>query len=514
MSQIRKLTRGKTVQYFASDIAKGLFNGMIGNYLLYFFQPTAASGLPGLLPESKLLGYITIMAVLTGISKIVDAVTDPLVANISDKCKSAQGRRMPFMRIAAVPYALCVVLIFLAPFSESSVGNAIWVGFFLVAYYVFYTVYYIPNRALIPEIIPDAKQRVSAYALSTVFFMGSSAFMYAATLFVSLFKRAGLDALWAWRAVFIIFGCIGLACLLLTAFAFKEKDYVCGARTPQDSLLKSIKTVFKNKDFVVFAMGDLFSYISMAFFQTSMLYYITVLINIPESQAFLVMLTAIATAICFFPLIVTVCKKYNKRTPLIIASCIFTAVFGAIFFGNNIASLFAGKELVLGILMGLCVAFPFAAINIIPQSVVSDIIQADSLRSGTNREGFYYATKTFMEKVAYAVAMVIVSSLLAIGALAGEKVGLMGVKLTGIFAGAFSLVSTVFFFLYNDKKVTDFIAAKTASDKSDSDEIADVGHPSGAFGAESSESDGKNIGTDADDANTADVCELDGETTE
>lgn len=47
-----------------------------------------------------------------------------------------------------------------------------------------------------------------------------------------------------------------------------------------------------------------------------------------------------------------------------------------------------------------------------------------------------------------------VSSILAVGALSGESVGLQGVKLTGVFAGLFSLLSLIFFMLYNDKKVT------------------------------------------------------------
>ncbi|MDQ9840403.1 hypothetical protein RFY10_09345, partial [Acinetobacter baumannii] len=72
-------------------------------------------------------------------------------------------------------------------------------GFFLLSYYVAYTFYFIPRNALIPEIIPDAKARVGYYGLSTAFFMGSSSFMYAATLFVDLLKKQGLAPLWAWR---------------------------------------------------------------------------------------------------------------------------------------------------------------------------------------------------------------------------------------------------------------------------------------------------------------------------
>jgi hypothetical protein len=37
-------------------------------------------------------------------------------------------------------------------------------------------------------------------------------------------------------------------------------------------------------------------------------------------------------------------------------------------------------------------------------------------------------------------------------------VGTLGVKLTGVFAGVFSLLSLVFFLIYDEKSVTTFIA--------------------------------------------------------
>ena len=446
------------VRYCLSDIAKGLFNGMIGNYLLYFFQPTVKSGLPSLLPENKLLGFLTVMALITGLGKIVDAVTDPWVASLSDKCTHKDGRRMPFLKYAAIPYAVSVLMIFMAPFKQGSVANAVWVCFFLIAYYTSYTFFFIPRNALIPEVIPDAKDRVGYYGISTAFFMGSSSFMYAATAFVNIFKNMGVSALWSWRIVFTVFAAIGLTCVLLGATAFKEKDYAVSNTIPKQSMLESAKVIFKNKSFLTFFAGDLFSYLSMAFFQTAMLYYITMLLNVPESQSFLVMLSAIGVALCLFPLIIKFSKKYGKKTMLVVASVVFTVVFAFIFFADLIAAMVVGYELVLGLCMGVVVAFPFAAINILPQSCMSDIIQKDSLEHGVNREGFFSATKTFIEKIAYSLAMVVVSSVLAIGALSGESVGMLGVKLTGVFAGFFSLVSLIFFILYDEKSVTAFIS--------------------------------------------------------
>lgn len=462
---MKKLSKRKICRYCLADIAKGLFNGMIGNYLLYFFQPTAKSGLPALLPQNKLFGFITVMALVTGLGKIVDAVTDPLVAGWSDKCTHKDGRRMPFLKYAAVPYALSVLLIFYAPFAQGSFANALWVGFFLLAYYVAYTFYFIPRNALVPEIIPDAKERVGYYGISTAFFMGSSSFMYAATLFVNLLKNAGMTPLWAWRTVFTVFAAIGLICVLLSATAFKEKEYVEHNTRPEESLLTSFRLVLKNKNFVLYGLGDLFSGVSMAFFQTAMLYYITMLLNVPESQSFLVMLSAIGVALCLFPFIVKFSRKYNKKVLLVIASIVFTVVFAFIYVGDKIATLVPGRELLLGLVLGVVVSFPFAAINILPQSILSDIIQQDSLEHGVNREGFFSATKTFIEKIASALAMVVVSSVLAIGAQTGESVGLQGVKLTGVYAGVFSLLSLVFFSLYQDKKVTEYIEKHTAGQK-------------------------------------------------
>lgn len=454
----KKLSKGKMIRYCLSDVAKGLFNGMIGNYLLYFFQPTVKSGIPNLLPQNKFLGFLTVMALLTGLGKVIDAITDPWVANLSDRCTHKDGRRMPFMRCAAVPYAVSVLMIFMAPFRAGSVANALWVGLFLVIYYTSYTFFFIPRNALIPEVIPDANDRVGYYGISTAFFMGSSSFMYAATLFVNIIKGMGFSALWSWRIVFMIFAAIGLTCLMLGATAFKETDYVEGNIKPKQSLLISAKTIFKNRSFVTFFAGDLFSYISMAFFQTAMLYYITMLLNVPESQSFLVMLSAIGVALCLFPMIVKFSKKFGKKKMLVIASVIFTIVFAFIFFADKLSAMVAGYELILGLSMGVVVAFPFAAINILPQSCMSDIIQKDSIENGVNREGFFSATKTFIEKIAYSLAMVVVSSVLAIGAPAGESVGMLGVKLTGVFAGVFSLVSLLCFLAYDEKTVTAFIA--------------------------------------------------------
>ena len=71
------------------------------------------------------------------------------------------------------------------------------------------------------------------------------------------------------------------------------------------------------------------------------------------------------------------------------------------------------------------------------------------------------AKQEVIEKIASACAMIVVSSVLTIGAGINESVGLLGVKYTGVFAGFFSLLSLFFFLLYNDSKVTKYIEKHT-----------------------------------------------------
>lgn len=384
----------KLVAFLCSDFAKGLFTGMIANYLIYILQTDPSkSGLPVLLPTDTFLGFITVLSIITLLSKIVDAVTDPLVASWSDRSKNPKGRRMPFMRFAALPYGLSCVLIFFAPFGEKSVGNALWVAFFIIAYFLFYTLYPIPQRALIPEIIPDVKKRVNAYSLSTVFFMSGSAVAYTGEMLASLIAKGGLEVIWAWRIVFAAFGIIDITLLIISAFSIKEKDYLHHTMPPREPFYRSVKLFVKNRDFMLITFADLFNYIAMAFFQSAMFMYLTYLIGLEPGQSMFVLVPAIATAIIFFPIIMKVAKKYNK-TPLLIASAMFTVLSSAIYFGDVLPL----PPLAKGIGMGVLIAYPFAAINILPQAMVSDVIQEDSLRTGVNREGIYSAAKPSLKK--------------------------------------------------------------------------------------------------------------------
>ena len=55
------------------------------------------------------------------------------------------------------------------------------------------------------------------------------------------------------------------------------------------------------------------------------------------------------------------------------------------------------------------------ALGILPQAVVADIAEADRIKTGENREGMFYAARTFAFKLGQSVAMLIFTSLAKVG---------------------------------------------------------------------------------------------------
>ena len=98
------------------------------------------------------------------------------------------------------------------------------------------------------------------------------------------------------------------------------------------------------------------------------------------------------------------------------------------------------------------VAFYFLALVLMAVQVNGKLRGTVKVAADLDNESVIEAAKAD-EKVASAIAMMGVSSILAIGAASGESVSLLGVKLTGVFAGGFSLLALIFFMFYNDKKV-------------------------------------------------------------
>lgn len=448
---MKKITRRSIVLYCLPLFAVGLFTTMLNNYLIYFYQPTAASGLPILITQGYVFaGILTVIGLIKAVGHVIDAVSDPMVAALSDKSGHRDGRRIPFLRRYAVPFALCALLIFCSPF-QSALLNDLWLAVFIWAYYIFYTLYMVPHGALLPEMVRDEGLLVDSYTYHSLFFVVGSMLGYATPAIVSLIKKTGVSPVAAWRLTFLAFTVVGIILLLVPTLVIREKDYVSSVR-PTAPLTASLKHAFSNRHFRLVTLGQLFEGTGMSFFQACIMYYITELMGIPEEQSIIVMATSIVGSLALYPIINKWSKRSGKKRPMIAGCVVFAAAEFVICFVDAFP-----RGLPTAVAFALFVSFPFAVLNILPGSMMADVIRYDTVKTGVNQEGTFSAAKSFVTKLGTSIATMIVPSLVVVGAVTGQSVGRKGLLLTAVVGGVFTLISVAIYAMYREKEILSVI---------------------------------------------------------
>ncbi|MCF0241608.1 MAG: MFS transporter [Treponema sp.] len=425
-----------------------LLSGIITNWLVYFYQPAATSGHTFFIPQGSVFIGLTVIGLITAFGRLFDAVTDPLIAASSDRCGHRLGRRIPFLRYSALPFAAVTVLIFCAPVNHESTVNSIWLFVTVILFYLFMTMYCTPFNALIPELgrTQTARINLSTY-ISITYFVGTCA-AYLVPNVASFFEKSlGYEN--SIRVTIAILSTFAFLCMIIPAFIIDEHLYA--DTTPSKTkTFASLGKSFKNKQFRIFVGSDILYWIALTIFQTGLPFYITELMHLPDSMTFILFAIMSALSFVFYPIVNLVAKKVGKKKLVVFAFLFFTFAFAL--------TIFCGKFGLPGIAWGIIVAFlasiPMAILGILPQAIIADIAEADSIETKENRSGMFYAARTFAFKLGQSVAMLIFTSLKILGTNG------FGLRLSAGVAAVLCCLGGVVLFFYNENKTL-----KTISDQ-------------------------------------------------
>ena len=459
----KRLTKKQMVTFSIGQLGWSLLSGIISAWLVTFYLPTE-TGVTRFIYPFLLGGFITVLGIITASSRIFDAVTDPLIASLSDRSRNPKGRRMPFMKWAAIPLSICTVLIFCAPINAISGWNIVWISVFIVLFYLFMTMYCTPYNALITEFGKTQEDRMFiSTAISLTFFAGTL-LAYTPFVFAGLIRGMGVDFYWSYRICFIVLAVIACVCMLIPTFLIKEKEYA-ESKPSEENVFKSLRATFKNKDFRVFAGSDVMYWVGLTMFQTGLPFFVKVSMGFNESMVmvFLGGMTVLSAAL--YPFVTKLVKKFGKKK-LIIAGFLGLALCYVITAISSIGALgLNGGALswVFGVVIMLISALPMALLGIIPQSIVADVAESESITTGQNREGMFFAARTFAMKFGQSLAMVLFTTFAIIGTtssstateITASKLGLM---IAAIVAAAFCVLGALILLFYKEKKIMKIIA--------------------------------------------------------
>ena len=454
---MKQLTNGKIVALCMGDFSRGMINGIVTTYLLTFFIPTNANTT---LPQF-FLNAALIMAIIRGIGTVVDAITDPWVAGLTDSFKSPLGRRIPFMRWSAIPYGLCCLLIFFPPVNGTSFVNALWVGVLLVLYYLFSTLYNIPFSALQAEIVAEPKRRVFLYTMNSLLYVISNALVFCTSMVKGMLMNAGIPEIWALRIPFIVCCVGGAIAALIPAFVIREQDYIA-PKTYSQPLGQALKAIFSYKNFTIITIGYLVMWVAFTFFNTAQVYYITNLLALPDIWVTIVTVISIGVGVCTYPLVNILARKVGKK-PLLLGACItYVCLYGGIYCYETVIDLIGGPG--FAIVIGFGIAMPIAITNIIPASMFADLAQYDTIKTGQNRAGMFLAARNFANKLCQSIVVIACSLLLGRGADGTGAATPEGIQSTALVACVFVACALGIYFFYDDKEINRVIKEHNEAD--------------------------------------------------
>jgi sugar (glycoside-pentoside-hexuronide) transporter len=330
------------------------------------------------------------------LGRTVDALTDPLMGRLSDLTRSRAGRRRPYFLLGALPFGLSFALLWLDPGLESAAAQfALY-----AAVYVFYalasTVVSVPYVAVISEVAPEFDDRTSLNAYR-------SALNMLGTLVAAAGLRPLAAALGRDGPDFFLAGCalgawVALPWLVIYA-AVRERSVQPVAAAA--GLRASLAALSTHPAYLQLTGMYVCGRIAIDLVAALLLFYFDDWLDRPQDFE-PVMALFLVSAAAALPLWVRLAQRTDKRRVF---------AWGCAWWGASLLLLlalrpeFPPRWAVFAIVA--LAAVGYGVVDMMPWSMLADVVDEDELRSGERREGLYGGSFTFLRKLGGAAGVLL-----------------------------------------------------------------------------------------------------------
>lgn len=379
------------------------------------------------------------------IGKVWDAVTDPLMGNITDRTHTRFGAKRFYLLIGSVISALTFILMWVSVNGTSKAGQYL---FYVAMYMLFstgFTIVMVPYNALLPDMVEDYTLRSRFSGVRTIC---STFGAILAGLIPTLLIRDNTDAASYLRSA-LIFGVIFLVVILITFFGTWEKEKEPVRIGFRESLTQSF-TVYKSRSFQLFLLIFLCGQGAADFVTGLAVYFVDDVLNAYGGGRFtylmaVILLSQFIGTIVFSPIM----AKTSKKFPILVGFPIrMAATLAMLFFAHEGASF--GVILALSFVIGM----GMAASSVSIYAILSDMADIDELITSINRPGTCSGMATFVRKIATGLSSFVIGLLLTLVgysealANAGERQSAatqQGIALIYVFVPVILMLLTILF---------------------------------------------------------------------
>lgn len=439
------MTASRLLWYSLGNAGFQLTDRIVVAIAVYFYLPPPGRGLESQVPSHVFLGVLTVFGAAMLIGRVVDSLADPLVGHASDRSRSPLGRRRSFMLYGIAPMIGAPVLLFFPPGPPGSPQNGWWLTALLVVYFSAFTVYVAPYLALIPELAWNAEQRVRlARRLALIGLPIGIGFGTLWTVGYDAGLAAGLEPVTAIRAVVIAASLLAVLLCIAPIAAVDERRFA-HTRPSELSFAEAFGATLADRPFRIYLLGQLAMLFGVNMVQPALPYVATVALGRPESfAAELGALTLIGVLLAFSPAVRVVARFGAKRVMLGSMLLLGLAVLPL---GALRPDVPGGPDDLRNLLLAGCSSLllgpPVAGLLVVPHVLLSQLIDADALRTGANRSAMYFGVQGFLTKWIYGVSLWMMTFLLS--RFGNSPDAPLGVLLIGPVAGVACLLAALLF---------------------------------------------------------------------
>lgn len=445
---VKQLPLRKEIAYAAGMMGWSIMTNIIIVMLPYFYLPPNNSGLYPLVPQLLVFGAFNILSLIAASGRLFDAIYDPFIASVSDSSKNPKGRRFPIMKYAILPAVIFCSLVFYPLVKGESMTNAWWLTIVLAGFFISVTTYIIPYNALLAELTHSADQKVRLSTYQQVGFVLGMILAAMCNNYADLIQEIFHITERAQALQYTIWGLSILSGLVmvLPIIFINERAYT-EAKPTHIALLPAIKNTFRNTNFKYYLISDFTYYIALSIISSGLLFFVTVLLGLPDSDGGKFMGIMVVLSLVFYPFINYGSRRFGKKPLVLVAFAILSLIFVTIFF---LGKLPFSPTMQMYILV-ICASFPLASLGILPNAILADIAEHDTLETGENHEGMFFAVKYLFVKLGQTLGIAIFAMLTVYGKDPGHDYGL---RLNGVVGFVLCVLALLFFSRFKENKPT------------------------------------------------------------
>ena len=340
------------------------------------------------------------------IPRFFDAITDPVMGNISDNTRSRWGRRKPYVLVGVVLCALLLPFIWTSPF-KSDWGVFWYLAVLGTIYFIAYTIFVIPWQALGYEMTTDYEERTRLLAWPNYIGLTMSFLLPWLPRLVECETFGGTvnGAIWISAAV----GIIILVCGIMPAIFGRE--IAEAENQEQIGFLKAIKESVSNSAFLIVAGSNIIVLTGLATF-TGVGLYVNIFAIYGGDRAAGMALAGIGgtvyAIVSYFSVMIAVWLGTRHGKKIAAQVLLFTTMIGCGSLWFTLRPEMPYLQLVSVVIIGLGLQGSWLTFF----TMVGDVCEEDELKTGLRREGMFSSIGGFSRKMAVAVAAVMTGSLL------------------------------------------------------------------------------------------------------